>query len=66
MLRQRWKRLPEGWFEPWICEWQFVHPRLNTMRLVANWGWPGWPVESWHSWHRRGGLSFSNWGRLDP
>ena len=25
-LPQRWKRGPEGWFEPWIWLWQFMQP----------------------------------------
>ena len=31
-----WNLDPAGWFEPWICEWQLVHARLNANRAVGN------------------------------
>jgi hypothetical protein len=29
----RMKNCPEGWFDPWMFEWQFTHERPN-MRLL--------------------------------
>ena len=36
----RRKRIPAGWFEPWICEWQFRQPRSN-IRLPGKNSAPG-------------------------
>ena len=30
---QRMKNWPDGWFDPWMVEWQFTHDRPN-MRLL--------------------------------
>ena len=32
-VRHRWKRAPDGWLLPWICEWQFWHERPMTRAL---------------------------------
>ena len=37
--RYRMKNWPDGWFEPWMFEWQFTHdrPNIRLLLLVVIW-----------------------------
>jgi hypothetical protein len=60
------KKFPEGWFDPWISEWQLVHPRLKFLMELSGCGCVGWRLATWQESQTRGMRTFSNCGLLLP
>jgi hypothetical protein len=60
------KKFPEGWFDPWISEWQLVHPRLKFLIELSGCGCVGWRLATWQESQTRGMRTFSNCGLLLP
>jgi hypothetical protein len=46
----RWTRGPDGWFVPWICEWQLRHALLPTQTDAGTPGSVWWRPCWWHGW----------------
>lgn len=64
---------PEGWFEPWTCEWQFMQLRPNRNRdgapeavPVASFAMLGCPDCEWQLWQSSGARWVSIPGWLEP
>ena len=57
---------PEGWFDPWIMEWQFVQPRLKSRMELRSVGVTGWRLAMWQESQTRGMRTFNNCGLLVP
>src|SRR5262245_42666033 len=72
--RQRWNRAPDGWLEPWICEWQLLQLRFTARssgdapggRLERVSRLAGCETLAWHCWHRKGRATTSMLSWLEP
>lgn len=52
--------------DPWIREWQFVHPRLKFLIELSGCACVGWRLETWQESQTRGMRTFSKSGLLLP
>ena len=57
---------PDGWFEPWIEEWQFVQPRLKSRTEFNSVGVVGWRLVTWQVSQTRGIRTLSSCGLFVP
>src|SRR3954463_1733323 len=58
--------LPDGWFDPWMAEWQLVQPRLKSRIEFNSVGVVGGGLVTWQLSHTRGVRTFSSCGLFVP
>ena len=66
-------RLPDEWFDPCTCEWQFRQALAERNsgpgsegNRSASAGRLRWPTDEWHAWHNCGARRTSKAGWLEP